>query len=191
MFAVATPTGVEVRGFSSGANAQGWLKASKLQEQVLQLQQQAAKLQQATNRVDERVNRRMDLIQDRIAADLEDLAKSSKLPVSSLELLRLASKPSEFEPPILESLRIFEHANYSGATLFQYKLIPIPSFNIFKSKLRNKVSSLQMSYGIAALYDDTWFRGNVLYLISGPGGLQIPDLTPLGWNDRFESSQHC
>lgn len=104
------------------------------------------------------------------------------IPDSYVELAtsyQVTSDNNQDNPPCR---KLYRNTGFLGSYHFSL-IIPIPSLGSH----RNDTESLfQIFLGVQAYCDKTFFRGKRFYFLTFPYG-GVPDLSVVGWSNRFES----
>ena len=124
------------------------------------------------------------MLSERVLTDLRELGTRLGLDPDSAELSQIAHKGvSVLEPPVLQSVLLFDKPGCQTLVGWLPKGVPFPSL----LGARNKVESLRIVvWGYVGLWDKRWFRGPAFHAFSTIG--TAFNLGPYG--NQAESGMH-
>ena len=151
----------EVRAFHREEEFQRWARSQRFSTQLEQVDEMLAKAREYETTDHQRALDRQQVLNQRVIADLRELAEHLGLSLSSWELFDQAHRGlSLLEPPILHSAILFD-GEFQGLNFILPSGIPIPTFG---KKGNDKAESVVVSpAGFVMLADRTWWRGAKCY----------------------------
>ena len=187
---VATVCSIEVDGgkithvFRTETTFRSWVKSSPLAERIAKIDALIDDARRLENGDHTRAKSRQQILSERMAADMQELAERLKVDVRSPEFLEIARRPhTVLEPPVLHSAILYDGSDATGTWKPIQNGIPYPVLAWLN--FDNKTTSTRGFSGLLRLSDSNWFGGTSKYW-GVPG--EVWELANEGFDNRASSA---